>query len=230
MTRSDDDDDGDDNDVSGASAGEAASPLSAERTCVVTRRVMAREELLRFVMAPDGAVVPDIRCRLPGRGAWVAASHGNVAKAVSKGLLARALRGKTPGASHPAPFVRPDLADFVDGLLQQDCLQALALANKAGVVLCGHVKIEQSLRREAPLTLLHATDAGRDGVRKLNQLWRGLWPAVAEEAFPEGVNIFASAQLDLVLGRTNVIHAALKTAMAAESVKSRAVRLVKYRS
>lgn len=228
MTRNDDDDD--ELGTLDATESDAASPQVSERTCVATRRVMAKDELLRFVMAPDGMVVPDIRCKLPGRGAWVSASHGSVAKAVSKGLLVRALRGKAAGAPHPIPVVRPDLADFVDGLLQQDCLQALSLANKAGVVLCGHVKIEQSLRREAPLTLLHATDAGSDGVRKLNNLWRGLWPAAENEPFPEGVNIFASFQLDLVLGRTNVIHAALKSAMAAESVKSRAVRLVKYRS
>ncbi|MBV1707915.1 MAG: RNA-binding protein [Hyphomicrobiales bacterium] len=229
MTSSDDDDH-DHHEVQGTGQGETALPPGAERTCVVTRRVLAKGELLRFVMAPDGAVVPDIRCRLPGRGAWVSADHGSLARAVSKGLLARALRIRNPAAGQTAPAVRADMVEFVDGLLEQDCLQALALANKAGVVLCGHVKIEQSLRREAPLTLLHATDAGSDGVRKLNQLWRGLWPAADGEAFPEGVNIFASAQLDLVLGRTNVIHAALKTAMAAESVKSRAVRLVKYRS
>lgn len=209
---------------------EAAPASASERTCIVTRQTLAPEELLRFVVAPDGAVVPDIRRRLPGRGAWVLAGHDVVAKAVSKGLLVRALRSRAPGTEGPALMVRPDLADFVDSLLEHDGLQALALANKAGVVLCGHTKIEQGLRREAPLTLLHATDAGHDGVRKLNQLWRGLWPAAENEPFPEGVNIFASAQLDLVLGRTNVIHAALKSAMAAQSFKSRALRLVKYRT
>ncbi len=213
-----------------ASGAEAAPTLVSERTCVVTRQTRAPEDLLRFVVAPDGSVVPDIRRKLPGRGAWVLARQDCVAKAVSKGLLVRALKAKVARGDSLVLAVRPDMAAFVDGLLEQDCLQALALANKAGVVLCGHTKIEQSLRREPPLTLLHATDAGHDGVRKLNQLWRGLWPAAEDEPFPEGVNIFASAQLDLVLGRTNVIHAALKTAMAAQSVKSRAVRLVRYRT
>lgn len=213
-----------------ASNEEGPPALASERTCIVTRQTLAPEALLRFVVSPDGAVVPDIRRKLPGRGAWVLAAHDCVTKAVSKGLLVRALRSRTPGVDGPAFVVRPDMADFLDSLLENDCLQALALANKAGAVVCGHTKIEQGLRREAPLTLLHATDAGHDGVRKLNQLWRGLWPAAANEPFPEGVNIFASAQLDLVLGRTNVIHAALKAVMAAQSVKSRAVRLVKYRT
>ena len=45
----------------------------SERTCVVTRRTEPVARLIRFVMAPDGSVVPDLRRRLPGRGVWITA-------------------------------------------------------------------------------------------------------------------------------------------------------------
>ena len=49
-----------------------------ERMCIVTRERGEPEDLVRFVRAPDGAVVPDIRCELPGRGVWVTARRAMV--------------------------------------------------------------------------------------------------------------------------------------------------------
>ena len=53
-----------------------------ERTCIVTRVAQAPEAMIRFVRGPDGRVVPDLRARLPGRGAWVSARRDAVATAV----------------------------------------------------------------------------------------------------------------------------------------------------
>jgi uncharacterized protein len=39
--------------------------------CIVTRSRGEPDDLVRFVCGPDGTVVPDIRCELPGRGVWV---------------------------------------------------------------------------------------------------------------------------------------------------------------
>ncbi|TXM98081.1 DUF448 domain-containing protein, partial [Methylobacterium sp. WL103] len=36
------------------------------RTCIVTRTAQAPDAMIRFVLGPDGAVVPDLRARLPG--------------------------------------------------------------------------------------------------------------------------------------------------------------------
>ena len=38
------------------------------RRCIVTGQVLPVEQLIRFVVGPDGVVVPDIEARLPGRG------------------------------------------------------------------------------------------------------------------------------------------------------------------
>ena len=120
----------------------------SERTCIVTRRAGAPETMIRFVCAPDGTVTPDIRARLPGRGVWVGARAALVAEATKKRMFARGLKEKTE-----AP---PDLADSVDRLLEADCLQMLALVNKAGGVICGFNKAADALTGNRVTALLAA--------------------------------------------------------------------------
>ena len=50
----------------------AAAP-AAERLCAATRSVKPVDDMIRFVVGPDG-VVPDLKRKLPGRGVWVTAS------------------------------------------------------------------------------------------------------------------------------------------------------------
>jgi hypothetical protein len=74
--------------------------------------------------------------------------------------------------------------------------------------------------------LLHASDAGVDGMRKLLQALRRRFG----EDGPPGINLFASSQLDLALGRSNVIHAALKAEPASKAFLARCRRLAAYRA
>lgn len=191
----------------------------SERTCIVTRRRAPPEEMIRFVQAPDGALAPDIRARLPGRGVWVTARADLVAEAARKQLFARSLKTKVV-----AP---PRLAEDVERLLETDCLQMLAMANKAGLVTTGFGKVSSALEKGAAAILLEARDGGEDGRRKLRQI--ALRAAVAGAAAPEAVDLFASSQLDLALGRTNVIHAALAAGGTTAAFLARCRRLAAYR-
>lgn len=191
----------------------------SQRTCIVTRRKGSPDEMIRFVAAPDGAVVPDLKRKLPGRGVWVSADAAHVAEAAKKGLFARALRGKAQ-----APV---ELADQVGALLERDALQALSLANKAGVVVTGFAKVEKLISDQEVVGLVHARDAGADGVRKLEQVLHRAYGARAAEV--QRSRLFASDQMDLALGRSNVVHAALKTGPAASAFLLRALRLSRYR-
>ena len=188
----------------------------SERTCIVTRRAGAPETMIRFVCAPDGTVTPDIRARLPGRGVWIGARAALVAEATKKRMFARGLKEKAE-----AP---PDLADSVDRLLEADCLQMLALVNKAGGVICGFNKAADALAGNRVMALLAAHDGGEDGKRKLRQAARR-----AGHAETPTIGLFASSQLDLALGRTNVIHAALVAGGPAENFLVRCQRLAAYR-
>lgn len=188
------------------------------RTCAVTREKHAPEALVRFVLSPQGEIVPDIRCRLPGRGVWILAHADIVAQALKRGSFARGFKAKVVPAAN--------LAQQVDALLEKDALQSLSLANKAGVVVTGFAKAEAAATGEALAALVHASDGGIDGIRKLAQALRRRRDNLP---MPVEINIFNSLQLDLALGRTNVIHAALKDKAASAAFLARARRLAIYR-
>ena len=192
---------------------------SLERTCIVTRRQATPEAMIRFVRAPDGALAPDIRSRLPGRGVWVTARADVIAEAARKQMFARGLKAKVA-----AP---PSLAEDVDRLLEADCLQMLAMANKSGLVVAGFGKVCAALEKGAVAVLIEAADGSDEGKRKLAQTARRAAGETGVSA--EAVAIFTSIQLDLALGRTNVIHAALAPGGPTTAFVARCRRLESYR-
>ncbi|HKQ95806.1 MAG TPA: RNA-binding protein [Aestuariivirgaceae bacterium] len=170
----------------------ATEPLMTERMCIVTRQPADAGELLRFVLGPDRLVVPDLRHKLPGRGVWVSANAESLDKALKANLFPKAFRSKCRAD--------PDLVALVRRLLRDDARQVLALANKAGLVTVGFEKTLSELARGSPRLLLEAADGAEDGRRKLRA------------RRPDGcdvIDVFKSAELDLALGRTNVVHAAV---------------------
>lgn len=186
-----------------------------ERMCAVTRQVKPVAELLRFVLDPDGTIVPDLRQVLPGRGVWVSATASAVGEAERRRLFAVAL--KTPAK------VAPGLADRVADLIAQRALGALSLARKAGEVVLGAAKIEAAIGAGKVVALLHASEAGADGVRRLDGAFRRRRGSTAPT-----FRLFTEAQLDLALGRPHVIHAALLAGRASENVLDRIAALVRF--
>lgn len=193
---------------------------ASERTCIVSRRAGDPAGLIRFVVDPSGRVVPDLKGRLPGRGAWVTARRAVLAEALRRRLFARAFRRDV--------VVDADLAGQVERLLEAQALAALSMANKAGAVVTGFAKVEAATGSQELAALVHAADAGEDGVRKLGQaLARRHGPDAA--ALPR-IAMFTSSQLDLALGRLNVIHAALLAGGPSANVLARCTALEVFRS
>jgi uncharacterized protein len=167
--------------------------------CIVTRIRGEPDDLVRFVCAPDGTVVPDIRCQLPGRGVWVQARQPLVAEAVKRRLFRRGL-----GEACRAPDILPgQVAD----LLRRAALDYLALANKAGLVIAGFEKVSAAISKGRVAVLVEASDGAEDGQRKLLAKLNRTGQLTGQQA--EIVRSFDSAALDLALGRSNVIHAGL---------------------
>lgn len=188
---------------------------SAERRCIVTRAERPADELIRFVVAPDGEVVPDIRRRLPGRGAHVTATAECVAAAERKHLFTKAFEG---GAR-----VAPGLADRVDQLLADRAREAVSLARKAGTAIFGYSRVEQAIGRGTVIALIHAVGASEEQARSLAALCR------RAGVNPKTIGALTAEQLDLAFGRTNVIHAALLAGPASEHALARIGNLVRYR-
>ena len=190
------------------------------RLCAATRIRRPVDELLRFVIDPDGRVVPDLKHRLPGRGVWLTASSEIVASAVRKRLFARAFRQTVE--------VDAALPDVVEGLLAKAALGALSLANKAGVVVVGFDAVERAISAGGVIALVHARDASQDGCRKLDGKYlRGL---ANSEAGPVVVRSFNADELSLALGRPNVVHAAVTDSGASANFVAAVERLERFRA
>ena len=187
------------------------------RMCAVTRLPRPEAELIRFVSAPDGDVVADLRARLPGRGVWVGLDRATVVEAVRKNVFARGLRRPVKPAA--------GLADRVGERLRQAALGRLGLARRAGAAVGGFGKVEAAVAGEAVAAVLIAADAAEDGRRKMMQaLYRRFGEAVPIPIF----RLFGSAELGLALGRANVIHAAVLQSPAGRSFLDAATRLQRY--
>ena len=187
------------------------------RSCIVSREVRPEAELIRFVAAPDGSVVPDLRARLPGRGVWVGASRREVAEAVRRKLFARGLKSSVSAA--------PDLADTVAARLRETALGRLGMARKAGAAVAGFAKVEAAVAGGGPAALLIASDAAEDGRRKIEAAVRRRYG----DAWPMPLfRLFDGAELSLAMGLPNVIHAAVLHSPAGRSFVEAANRLQRY--
>jgi uncharacterized protein len=195
------------------------------RMCAVTREVRPIDELIRFVVAPSGEVMADLKRKLPGRGLWVSASQRAVAEAIRRHQFGKGFKRDVR--------VAPTLAADTETLLVRFVIEALAMAAKAGQVISGFSKVADALERrqiQTPIkSLIHASDGAADGIRKLDALVRQNAGNHDESAEIPVIAALTSEQLDLALGRSNVIHAALLAGPASKTFLSRSHVLVRYR-
>lgn len=189
------------------------------RTCIVSRVQKPPEELIRFVAGPDGALVPDLARRLPGRGVWVEATRAAVAEAVRRKAFARGLKQQVS--------VPPDLAGLVERLLAKRLAEAVSIANKAGLLVAGFAKVEELIEAGRAVVLIHAAEAAADGVAKLDRKFKALLGQ--EAALAAILRELGNADLSLAMGRPNVIHAAAAEGGASRRLIEAARRLRRYR-
>jgi len=166
-----------------------APPAASQRTCIATGEQGAPERMVRFVVGPEGDIVPDLARRLPGRGMWVRAERSAVERAVAKNLFARAARAS----------VRPpvDLAERVERLLLERALADLGRARRAGRAVAGFVKVEQMIGRRRAGLLVIADEADGDGVTKLSASGLPI------------VRLGDAASLGGIFGREQTVYAAV---------------------
>jgi predicted RNA-binding protein YlxR (DUF448 family) len=190
------------------------------RLCAVSRSQRPVDDLIRFVPGPDGSIVPDLGRRLPGRGVWVEARRDKVAAAVRGRVFARSLRRPV--------VVAEDLPDQVERLMAKRLGEAISFARKAGLLIVGFAKVDELIARGKAALLIHAADAGKDGATRLSRKFEAL---VGCERATDGTVIdLTGQQLDLAIGRSNVVHAAASAGGASSRILQEARRLRRYRS
>jgi predicted RNA-binding protein YlxR (DUF448 family) len=196
-----------------------ASPIEEERTrerrCIVSGEILPDAQMVRFVVSPDGTVVPDVGAVLPGRGLWIKAERAMLDRAIAKNAFSRAAKKNADSGA--------DLAERTERLLVRRMLGDLGLARRAGQLVLGYDNVARALGGKAPpAVLVEASDGSAGGRRKLTSAVRGHGPAM--------LDCLTSAELSLALGRENVVHAAVKSGRLAERLISDAGRLSGFRA
>jgi len=187
--------------------GTAKTRDEPERRCIATGEAGPKSGLIRFVVGPDGQIVPDLLEKLPGRGIWVAADRDALARAVTRRLFARA-------AKQPVN-VPEDPVERVEAGLLRRVVEGLSLARKAGQAVAGYEKVRGWLDSGEATVLIQASDGSERGKTKLR-------PPGPKGAY---ISCLTARELGLAFGREHVIHGALAAGGLTERVVEDAAKL-----
>ena len=177
-----------------------------ERKCIATGEVQPKFGLIRFVVGPEGQIVPDVLGNLPGRGIYVAADQAALEKAVQKRLFSR-------GAKQ-AVTVPDDLVQEVERQLAHRVVELISLQRKAGKAVAGYEKVKGWLQTEEAEVLIQAVDGSGRGKSKLSTPHYGSY-----------IGWLTADELGLAFGRQTVIHGALASGGLTQRVVEEAQRL-----
>lgn len=188
-----------------------APTAPTERRCLVGRQTFPVDQLVRFVIGPDNTIFPDVAQRLPGRGMWVQSTRQAVDEACRQNLFSKAAKA--------AVSADKDLADRVEQLLHQRCLDLIGLARRSGGAVAGFEKVKMLLAEGKAGVLLLGSDCGKDGSRKLLPVAKDV-PVIDQ---------FTCAELAHVFARERMAYGALASGPLAVRLISEARRFTGFR-
>lgn len=204
-----------------------------ERKCLVTGDVLHASEMIRFVAAPDGSIIPDVAAKLPGRGCWLTADREVIEEALKRKVFLRVgkdllknIKGDVEndeGTYNPKDKtvkVGETLADQVEELLHKRVLDYVGLANRAGNIIAGFEKVRAALKSGKTNVLISASDAAENGRSKMCQGLDNL----------RVIDIFARDDLSQATGLENAVHIALLPGGISDSLLREATRYERCRT
>ena len=177
------------------------------RRCVVTRERDYRARMIRFVVAPDRTVVPDLAAKLPGRGIWLSARRDVIDTAQTRGAFARAARSQV--------VVPADLVGMVQSGLHRRVTELLGLARRAGQAVSGFQKAREWLVAGRAGLVVQASDGSVDERARFLSGTRDV---------PVGAPLSAH-DLGAVFSRDHVVHVAIAHGRLAEALNIEIHRL-----
>lgn len=169
------------------------------------------DAMIRFVVSPDGVLVPDVAHKLPGRGIWVRSERSALEIAIRKNIFARAAKRQVKADT--------GMVEQVHGLLRRRCLDLLGLARREGLLISGYEKILSNVKARKLAWLIEASDGSADGRNRILAANR------AVQSNAKVCGCFGNADLSLALGLENAIHIALLPGRRVERWSSEMKRL-----
>lgn len=188
------------------------STALSERRCLARGLSLDRDGLIRFVVDPEGMIVPDVDERLPGRGLWVSADRDAIETVLRRKLFAKAAK--------QAVRVPDSLPQQVETLLTRRCRELIGLARRAGQAVFGYQKVRERLMTRTDGLLLEATDGADGECRKL----RSLAPQM------QVVRVLSAAEIGASIGREYIVHGVVQSGRLADRLVRDASRLRGLRS
>lgn len=167
------------------------SSTNRQRFCFVTRERDKPENLIRFVLSPDGDIVPDLTERLPGRGMWLKADKNVLHKAIESRLFSRAMQCQVR--------IPENLLLMIKGGLRNKIKDTLGFTRRAGQITYGFVKVREKISQGVAGLIIQAIDGSEDEKKRLLS-GAGQLPVIA---------IFTAEELGMIFGREHVVHAAI---------------------
>lgn len=129
-----------------------------QRSCLGCRKVLTKDELLRYVLSPQGELLVDYRERLPGRGAYTCIDRKCIDEALRRKQFSRA-------------FHREPLAVDADILMKQlteqireRILGLLGMARKTNQLSSGSSLVLDRLSAGAPIAFVLLAEDVSDGI------------------------------------------------------------------
>lgn len=192
-------------------SGKRAKRGQRERRDIVSGEVLLEPHLIRFVVGPDGQIVPDLSAKLPGRGIWVKADRPSLDMAVKQAMFSRSAKRRVT--------VPEGLSDIVAKALERRAIQALGFAVRAGLVVTGFEKVRAALKSGPPALRLEASDGAADGRGKVDALAAALWPDCPV------YGQFSALDLGAALGRESAVHVLVQAGDGAQKLQQELDRL-----
>ena len=119
-----------------------STPKGPQRTCIACRQVKAQDQLVRYIVAPDGALLVDYRHRLPGRGAYTCIDMNCLQAAVDKKQFERSFRGKC------GDLQVDQLQEGLQQALLQRIINLIGMARKSRQIVSGSNAVMMALRHK----------------------------------------------------------------------------------
>ena len=140
----------------------------AKRTCIITGESDDSSNLLRFVISPDGSLIPDLAEKMPGRGAYIISRPKYLKESFKKNKFAKHIDFQKKLTSEEVDaFIM-----LVGNLLQRRFVEQLSLARRQGNAIVGAEKLTENTHL---IGLLISNDASVREARRLESSTRPDW-------------------------------------------------------
>ncbi|QNT77709.1 RNA-binding protein [Entomobacter blattae] len=180
----------------------------SERRCIVTKDILPPEQMLRFVISPEGVVVPDFSRKLPGRGFWLNPTRE---------ILHTALKQKAFDRVAKRRVVLPENLEEIlkKGFLGR-ILEKIGLARKSGQAVSGFTKVREWVVQGRANLVIQASDGS---AAERNRVLSG-------HSEIKVVAVIPAVEIGKIFGREHAVHAAILKGTLADQLQGEVERYI----